>query len=300
MTYNENRKSKNPIIIHNTKGSNFGNMMIKYIVAKKIVENLDGVILSNYDMPYWDINHPLIDERGLSPLHFTHDQCLDINRVRYLISLGLFSSVELHGHLQRMENFPSNFIARNYFRSSNCSGCRFGEKFLVCPIRGGEVLNAIHPGYSLLPINFYAEIIRETCLIPVFCGQTDDNIYIHELRRKFPNAIFLSHQGQIADFDTIRFSQNIILPISTFAWMAAWLSDATTIYFPVYGLFNPRQFPDHDLIPVGDRRYVFYQFPVQDAVTIGEYEKAHRMIDGSWHAVSAENLAKEYITKKFP
>lgn len=283
-------------IIHNVKGSNFGNLMIKYIVAKKIIERLDNILLSNYDMPYWNISCPVVNERGSDPLNAWHDQRIDINRMRYFIKSRLISSLELHGHLQRMENFPDKSIAKGYFASPSSSGTRFGERFLVCPIRGAEILDAIHPGYSLLPIGFYADIIDKTGLTPVFCGQTQENIYIQGLRRKFPNAIFLPTQGAINDFDIIRMSYNIVLPISTFAWLAAWLSDAASIFLPVYGLFNPMQFVDHDLLPIGDPRYLFYQFPIQEAVPLDEYEKAHMSIAGSWYAVSAGQLAKGMIS----
>ena len=82
------------------------------------------------------------------------------------------------------------------------------------------------------------------------------------------------------------------MPISTFAWMAAWLSNASTIFLPVYGLFNPNQFPDHDLLPLGDRRYRFYEFPIHHAVPVENFMAAHKDLEGAWHPIPAVSLVR--------
>ncbi len=282
---NINKLKLNQCIIHNVFNSNFANMMMKFMVAKKVQASAPRAILSNYDMPYWNIHFPNIETKGGRCVKFSHDQRVNTSRVAYLANSGLFDIIEMHGHFQRMENFLDIDEAREIFRPPRPYGASFDEKFILCPVRAAEILGAIHSGYSLIPINFYRDIFEKTKLIPVFCGQTDKNIYIDELRLAFPEAIFLPPQGSIADFETIRNSKNIILPISTFAWMAAWLSHAERIIFPVYGLFNPQQFPDNDLIPLGDPRYHFYQFPIYQAVPVEEFVAAQRQLDGSWYPV---------------
>lgn len=279
-------------IIHNVHGSNFGNLMIKYLSAREISKCDCDVILSNYEMPYWGISHPAIENRGENIMHFRHDQIINIRHAQNIVSSQLFSSIELHGHLQRMENLPTAEEARGVFEDKFSIGCSFGDNFIVCPIRGAETLSAIHSGYTLIPIQFYDEIFKETDLKPVFCGQTEPNIYTNELRQKFRDAIFLPPQGAAADFCTIRHSTHIIVPISTFAWIAAWLSKATSIFLPVFGLFNPQQFPDHDLLPVGDARYKFYQFPIHEAVPVEKFTESHAKITGSWSRVNARALAR--------
>ena len=273
-------------VIRNMLNSNFGNMMMKFMVAKRIQLGAPSAILSNYDMPYWNLNFPMVEPKGQSYVKFDHDQRINIARAMYLANSGIFSKIEMHGHFQRMENFLDVDQAREIFRAPQHCGRSFDEKFIVCPIRAAEILDAIHSGYSLLPINFYRHIFEENKLIPVFCGQTDRNIYVEELRRAFPEAIFLPPQGSLADFETIRNSKNIIVPISTFAWMAAWLSHAERIILPVYGLFNPEQFPDNDLIPLGDSRYRFYKFPVYHAEPVEKFMTTQSQLDGSWYPVT--------------
>lgn len=60
--------------------------------------------------------------------------------------------------------------------------------------------------------------------------------------------------SQIDDFNFIRNSKNIVLSTSTFSWWAAWLSEATTIFFLRMGIWNPLLRPDVDL-KVTENRY---------------------------------------------
>src|SRR6185369_8883813 len=54
----------------------------------------------------------------------------------------------------------------------------------------------------------------------------------------------------------------IVLSVSSFGWLAAWLSEsARQIVYPALGLFNPIDRPDIDMMPIGDQRYRFYRFP---------------------------------------
>jgi hypothetical protein len=64
----------------------------------------------------------------------------------------------------------------------------------------------------------------------------------------------------MADFGVLRASRHLCVAISTFSWLAAWLSEARTIHLPVAGALHPRQRPDMDLLPVADPRYRFHLF----------------------------------------
>ena len=84
----------------------------------------------------------------------------------------------------------------------------------------------------------------------------------------------------------LRRSKNIIPAISTFSWLAAWLSDADTIYYPLSGFLNPIQSEDVNLFPRGDRRYRLYLFPINHAIDVGELSKAHDPLDDLWREVT--------------
>jgi hypothetical protein len=130
-------------------------------------------------------------------------------------------------------------------------------------IRAGDLFRIKHNDYSLLPLEFYREIIKNTNKIPVFMGELGDNFYTRLLLKSFPNAIFLPKGTVLQDFETIRRATNIVLSVSTFSWLAGWLSSAKFIHMPMCGILNPRQKISVDLIPRGDPRYIFYEFPIQ-------------------------------------
>ena len=99
--------------------------------------------------------------------------------------------------------------------------------------------------------------MSEAGLQPVFVEQLEDNWYDRVLRDQFRNAHYLSG-GPIEDFQTMRGARHMVLAVSSFSWLAAWLSDrAEVIHMPVAGLFNPAQRSDIDLLPEADPRWHF-------------------------------------------
>ena len=76
----------------------------------------------------------------------------------------------------------------------------------------------------LIPPDFYEALLAETGLAPVFMGQIEDTPYLRTLRTRFPKARFLPSLGAAMDFARIRAARFIVPSISTFSWLAAWLS----------------------------------------------------------------------------
>jgi len=67
--------------------------------------------------------------------------------------------------------------------------------------------------------------------------------------------------GPIEDFQTMRGAKHVALAVSSFSWLAAWLSGRVqVIHMPLAGLFNPVQRSDIDLVPRGDSRWRCHRF----------------------------------------
>jgi hypothetical protein len=145
--------------------------------------------------------------------------------------------------------------------------------------------------YPLLPIAFYADLIEQTGLQPVFMGQLGDDPYCTALRSRFPGAIFLPTRGPLGDFETIRNSRHVVVSVSTFAWLAAWLSDADTIFQPLAGFFSPGQRPDIDLLALDDDRYRYFMLPFSPAVPVAHVLALHEAVGPTWREVTPAIVA---------
>ncbi len=286
------RALRNPVF-HKAIPTHYANLMMQYMVATKLKSLVSDLALSNFVMPYWNIDHPPIEPLASQAVCLLGDeQHVDLTRIAYLARQGIFDRFDWHGYGQRLEYFPEVEEARALFLRPDIAVPVFDGDSVVCPIRGDEILDARHPGYTVIPVDFYADLIEEMGWRPIFMGQTDDNAYMQALKRRFPGATVLPHQGKIEDFQIIRSASNVIVSISTYAWLAAWLSHASTIVLPVYGIFNPALFSLHDLLPLGDDRYRFYQFPQQAAVPLSELLETHAAMKGHWHRVGLQDLRR--------
>nr|WP_325265940.1 hypothetical protein [uncultured Rhizobium sp.] len=198
--------------------THWANLMIKYIVARKIKRGFPELVLSNFSMPYWNIQHEFIPPSDGDKIYLiNHEQIVDIERVVYLGKSRAYDRFSWIGYGQRMEYLLEKDECRMMFQNLDVPGIGTGDDVVLCPIRGGEVLDAVHPGYTVIPVQFYVEQVERLGKRPVFTGQIDDNIYMREIRRAFPNAEYLRTSGILEDFQTIRRAKNIILPVSTFA-----------------------------------------------------------------------------------
>lgn len=281
-------------ILHCSRRGNFANYMIKYLAAVKVADEVPGAIFSGYQFPAYGIDFPNIDGDLDTSAAFHDDMHIDLMRLKYLLRNGI-KKVDIGGHYQRIEYMPDLDKARSIFPLQQEHGVKFDESHIVCPIRGGEILDAHHSGYTVLPVNYYKDVLRKEEGIPVFMGQIEPNIYTDALRQAFPDAVFLPSQGAVSDFNTIYKANRVILPVSTFAWLAAWLSNAQRIILPVFGLFHFQDFPENDLLPVFDPRYIFYRFPRHKAAPLHLLEEDHKSIDGSWHEAPPFSLYRRHL-----
>lgn len=160
-----------------------------------------------------------------------------------------------------MEYYPCVDFCSSLFPNS-IPKLQINDNEILINIRGAEILRAVHPDYVPVPIDFIEQVLNETGLSPVIMGQIGNDFYSEELKKRIPHARLIKHSSMREDFDLIRNSKNIILSVSTFSWIAAWLSKTNQkIHLPMLGFLNPKQRNDINLLPIWDDRYVFYKFP---------------------------------------
>lgn len=278
-------------VFHRGHPAHYANLMINYMIAKELQRLNPGLRLSNFDMPYWNISLPTIDRTDKDVvIRLDQEQHIDFRTIEYGLRTNMFTRIEWHGYGQRLEYFPSLSMARELFARDDVKPVHVDAGHLLCPIRAHEILAGIHPGYTIIPIDFYSDIIEKTGLTPVFMGQTGENAYVNALRDRFPKSEFLPHISAIDDFQTIRLATNILIPVSTFAWLAAWLSKADCIIYPAFGILNPQVFRLHNLIPANDARYQIWLFPPAPAVPEDKLFETHAAIRGQWKTVTSKEI----------
>ena len=282
-------------VVHVASRGRLANQMMQFMAAHALASRVPGCRVSGVDLPDWGISHPVLPRPdGLADARVARvgplDMRVDIAGLSARLRSGEVARVEIDSYAQHLHNFLPAQAYGEIFQPPVADVEGFGPDELVINIRGGEILQAPHPDYTLIPVAFYQALTVETGLRPVFMGQIGANPYVERLRREFPEAPFFPSRGPLRDFEIIRRSRNIVVSVSTFSWLAAWLSDADRIYLPMSGFYNPAQFPEIDLLPLHDPRYRFYLFPANYAVPVEQHEAAHRVLDGAWRYMRPEMI----------
>ncbi|MFC3099786.1 hypothetical protein [Altererythrobacter lauratis] len=245
------------VVMRNFGG--LGNRMIRYMVAQRIAHELGGWPVVGYQMPEWGMVSEV--EEPLSGHGFATgwEHRLDLPALARRAVAEQADYVEVDAFGQRLEYFAER--RAHYAQVFSASpGFPVADNELAINLRTGDIVNGVHRDYTPLPLAFYHSLLEQTGLSPVFVGQTEENWYTCALRAQFPDARYLSG-GALADFQTMRGARHVVLAVSTFSWLAAWLSDAAeTVHMPLAGLFNPQQRGDIDLVVQGDPRWRFHAF----------------------------------------
>ena len=279
-------------VIHTRSMGNIANRMIQYMAALALQTRLPAARLSNITLPEWGIVEPQLDVR--EPAWRVPTERIDLDRVARIVADGQAQDVVLLQYLQHVANLLPPDHYRTVFGRRPAPAHVFGDDVLVISLRMGEVLTGFYPYYTLLPVAFYRDVVRETGLRPVFFGQLTPSPYLDALRAAFPDAAFIAGTDPMSDFEVLRSARNLCLSVSTFSWTAGFLSEAARIVIPVTGLFSPHACAclatDHDLVPRRDPRYEHWLFPINFAVPSDQVLDYHAELDGAWRRVSSDEL----------
>lgn len=280
------------IVIHHR--GNLANKMLQYMGALAIARSIEQCMVVNVSIPEWEIDIP--DDTG-GQLFFDNIDLRSWDPFRpNLRDLAVAANssesvrIDLGDHLLRMEFF----LDRQFYQSVFPRDARYdhhtSDKNLTINIRAGDILSGVSH-YPLLPIAFYEELVEKTGLKPVFVGQLETSEYVTQLRLRFPDAPFINSRDARTDFEYIRSAQNIVVAVSTFSWLASWLSEAGTIFLPLSGFYNPTHHREVDLLPIDDVRYRFFLFPLNFGLPEHAALEHHQRMQGSWKEISRNQVA---------
>lgn len=272
-------------IIKLGKAGNMGNKIIQHMYCMNLSERVENSFLCGYNIKEMNMFGEDCPLEGRT-LHVTGGHRHSLDQMAYYLNEGIYDSIYFEGFVQRLEYFSNRkkflkiFPIMNGFHSDFVS-----DRYIILNVRGREILGNLHPDYSPAPIDFLVKAVEASKREPIIMGQMGNDFYSDAIKENFPGCHIMEHRSIIEDFEILRHAQNVVLSVSTFSWVATWLSMvARNIYMPIYGLYNPHQRPDIDLLPVSDKRYHFYELPIT------KWNASQEQIDMT---INGKNLAKK-------
>jgi hypothetical protein len=277
---------------------NMGNRALQYLAAHGLAMRAGGVVRKML-LPEWGIDAPA------PPPDPARAAGTGVNRYQFdsagladCLRRGAIDAVRIESFTFHLDHYPPRAVCKTLFGPAKGGedATGFGPDILVCSIRGGEILTGIHPDYLLLPPAYYQSLADRTGLKLVFHGQLGDDAYTQSLRDAFPSAEFCPSRGPGHDFETLRRSANIVLAISTFSWLAAWLSEAQRVFVPIAGMFNPVQHPDQLYLALDEPGYEYDLFPYAQAVDLftapEHFARLQALLASAMRPVTREEVAQ--------
>jgi hypothetical protein len=236
------------------------NRVFQYLLALRLAELVEGARVVGYDLDIFGVRDEApAPPPGARPLRIEAGHNINLGRLAWLMNSGVADDVTLWLYGMRMEYLPDPAGVRKLLQLDDAGPA---DDCLYLHVRGGDILQGVHPDYFPLPIAHYREVIAASGLRPVFLGQIDDSAYCRALRASFPEAEFMPAADPLSDFRTLMRGRHVAMAISSFSWLASWISPvAEQIFQPVAGLFHPMQRSDVDLLPLDDPRYRFRAIP---------------------------------------
>ena len=284
--------SRRQTVIHVEALGGLGNRMFQHMAALFLLSAIPDSRLSGIELPEWGLHQP--DTRDGSERSFTvHRDTpmrMPLETIFEAIAKGAADCIDIRNYVQHVDNLLPPAMYRNVYVDRQPQTEAVGADELLINIRGQEILSGVAPDYVLIPVGYLRQIVAETGLRPVLMGQLTPGPYLEELRTGLPEARFLASEGSMEDFSIIRNAKHIVISVSTFSWLAAWLSNAERIFLPVAGMFSPFQCPAINLLPLRDPRYRFDLFPSYFATTPAVAVEQHRRMDGLWRRVGGTHL----------
>jgi len=240
----------------------FGNQMMQYAAAR---------ILSKTTKYFLDAHYPTEGK-------FVDLNPLEDNNIRYesnelLLSDNVWSidydevskhrgCIHLCGYFQRYSNIKQykKYVKNMYFFEKNKN--LYNEDLIGVHIRLGEYYNY----NNHLPKEYYINCITDSKKMAVIYTDQPTHPYIQDIKRSVDCQIFSTDINWIEsksptqwrDFVNISSHKHIIISQSSYSWWAAWLSNASTIYYPLsYKNYWSNNGNDIDLVVDDEDRYIY-------------------------------------------
>lgn len=241
-----------------------GNRLFQYFFCRALVDRVPGTDLFGAAVPDYGFAAPEWPGRRDDLVPFTSIWKLDVDAIAAVLAERRGPGVWIRSYVQRQDYFERAACLRWYRELAvPATVPAIGDDCLLVHVRAGDLLVKGHHHYRPLPVGRIERAVSEAGLRPVFIGELHrDSPYVAEIRRRFRGETFLEPASAPADFETIRRARNVLMSVSTFAWMAVFLSEAERIWMPRTGMFEdfPAEGDWPDLLFRDDPRVTYLPF----------------------------------------
>jgi hypothetical protein len=225
--------------------------------------------IEGYNIPEWNLRSDVssVPSQGISiGSHLTR-----ISLLAKMIDHYRPRVIDFDGLVWRYDDFSHRHSYERLFPEQAMVGIYVPDDHLLIHIRAGDVATYTDKDYGPLPVMYYRYLLEKTKLKPIFIGELAESNYVDTLKREFPHAQMIGGESVAEDFATLRRARNVAVAVSTFSWLATYLSRSVgTIHVPVAGHFDPQFMPESDRLPTDDQRYIFHR--VSRRAWAGRYE----------------------------
>lgn len=244
-------------------GSRMANRLLQYLTAHALAAQIPKCRVTGHEIDEWSLRGEPCG-RGHRRWPKLDIQRVDIPWLTQAIDSGQVPALKITAVSSDIDLLPTPARSSALIDAGDAPFHATGPGDVVIHIRLEDIMEpGRHVGYGPLPLAYYREIIEETGLHPVFVGQFGEDAYSTALKSAFPDATILEGGSVLHDFQTIRSAHNVILGVSTFSWLAAWLGAKARIFYPLKGILDPRLNPQINLLPADDARFRCRSFPGQ-------------------------------------
>jgi hypothetical protein len=237
------------------------NQMAQLMLCLDIRRNCRQPIeIEGFNIPEWGLEAPLSDAAASDIIIV--DQRTRRWAICQMIDALKPRLIHVKAMTFRIKNFSAPELYDRYFPTAIATSQNMLEDTLLVHIRAGDVATLTHSSYGPLPISYYQYLAKSTGLKLAFVGELSGSNYVQALRVEFPDSNFLEGGSPLDDFQTLRRAENVAIAVSSFSWMATFLSrQAKAIHIPLAGLFDPLAAPHVDFLPLADKRVTVHQIP---------------------------------------
>lgn len=216
-----------------TKNGTLGNNMWQYAVARIIAEK-NNLKLNCFSIPgFHNTNNVVTGKIINSPTRQISGHRFDMN------SIGSNTKIIMNGFFQRYEYIKEyKNEVKEWFKLDINTPFEVNKNDLVVSIRRGW--NG-YPVYYCPPQEYFIENLNKIdCDRIILCTDTFEDPFFKFLE-KLNVEVIKANYSPLEQFSLIQKSNKIFLTSSTFCWWAAFLSNASEIYYPWINNFIPTE-----------------------------------------------------------